>query len=195
MSKTKEESIRESASQFHDDNLYLPTRTIWIGPETTKESTERAIKNLHILDRADESTITVFIDDEGGCVQSGFAIYDAIHDCRNYVRGIVRGEASSMGSIIYQACDERLISPNSTIMIHDGTVEYDKTSFESIEAWQKWLKSINEFCYNLYLEKIRMKHPKFRKQDLKRRMKDDMIFRGQEAVDFGLADRLTKRGE
>lgn len=192
---SKLETIKDNISPFHENGLYLPTRTIWIGPETSKEHAEQTIKNLHILDTSGDTIITSFIDNEGGCVQSGFAIYDAIYDCRNYVRGVVRGEASSMGSIILQSCDDRLISQNSTIMIHDGTVEYDKTSFESVEAWQKWLSNINEFCYNLYLEKIKVKHPKFRKQDLKRYMKHDMIFRGQDAVDFGLADRITKRGE
>lgn len=195
MSKSKDETIRESASQFHNDGLYLPTRSIWSGPEMNKESAAETIKNLHILDKSGDSTITIFIDNEGGCVVSGFGVFDAINDCGNYVRAIVRGEASSMGSILLQAADERLISPNSTVMIHDGTVEYEKTSFETVKAWQKWLESINEFCYNLYLEKIKAKHPKFRKQDLKRYMKNDMIFRGQEAIDFGLADSLTKRGE
>lgn len=195
MSKSKEESIREYAEHFADYDLYLPTRSIWIGPETDEETSERCIKNLHVLDKSGTDTITILMDNCGGSVQQGLAIYDAIHDCGNYVRCIVRGQASSMGSIILQSADERVISPNSTIMIHDGSVEYAECDFGTVEAWQKWLESINEWCYNLYLEKIQEKKPKFRKQDLKRYMKSDMIFRGEEAVSMGLADRLTKRGE
>jgi ATP-dependent protease ClpP protease subunit len=80
-------------------------------------------------------------------------------------------------------------------MIHDGTVGYGASHHANIKKWQEYYDKIDQKCYEIYLDKIREKHPKYRTQDLKRRMRDDMIFYGQEAIDFGLADRLVKRGE
>jgi len=111
------------------------------------------------------------------------------------VRGYVYGQASSMGSVILQACDDRIISPHSLIMIHDGTTAYPDSSAKSIDNWQQWGKKIDDKIVDIYLEKIREKHPKYRKQDLKRLLNHDKIYLGKEAVDFGLADRITKRGE
>lgn len=199
-------SVLSNVELFLEHGINLDTRAISIDPSTESEDADnfnevntrvaiQTVKKIHFLDNYKQGPITIFINSPGGCVTSGFAIYDAIRACKNYVRGYVYGTASSMGSIILQACDERIISEHSFVMIHDGTIEYPQDSYENIELHQKETKRINELCYDIYMEKIREAQPKFRKQDLKRYMKNDMFFYGQKAIDFGLADRLVVRGE
>ena len=57
----------------------------------------------------------------GGEWSDGMAIYDAISLSKCYVTIIVYGQAESMSSIILQAADEKIITPNSYFMIHYGS--------------------------------------------------------------------------
>ena len=85
---------------------------------------ERAIKALHILDSTaptGDKPITVIMNNPGGDEYHGMAIYDAIKSCKNHVTIVVFGMAMSMGSIILQAADKRVMSANSRVMIHYGT--------------------------------------------------------------------------
>jgi len=199
------EKLNEDIGRFLDNGIYLETRTITIEPvgspddddfgEISQKVALDTLKKIHILDNFKEGTINIFINSPGGSVSDGFAIYDSIRACKNFVRGYVYGSADSMASVILQACDERIISENSRVMIHNGDTAYGRQNVKNIDLWQKNQKKVDEICYDIYLEKIRERHPKYRKQDLKRQMDCDMIFQGQEAIDMGLADRLVKRGE
>lgn len=194
------EKLKDYTSSFHEDDLYIPTRSIWLSNdpkngEVSSYSLERMVKNLHVLDNHGGEPITIFLSSPGGCVVNGFGIYDAIRSCRNYVRIVVYGEASSMGSIIFQAGDERVMAPNARVMIHDGTVGYDEAHFQTVENWQNHQKIIDERCYKIYLEKIREKIPDFNKNKLRNMMKFDTILTAEDAINLGLADRLVKFGQ
>ena len=57
----------------------------------------------------------------GGEWSDGMAIYDAISMSRSYITIIAYGQAESMSSIIFQAADRRLITPNTYFMSHYGS--------------------------------------------------------------------------
>lgn len=65
--------------------------------------------------------ITIIINCSGGSVLEGFALYDTILAVRHGGRRVVtvaRGQAASMGSVLLQAGDHRLIGENSCLLIH-----------------------------------------------------------------------------
>ena len=131
------------------------------------------------------------MNNTGGDVYHGLAIFDAIKTCKNHVNIIVYGHAMSMGSIILQAADERIMTPNSRMMIHygeDGVWAHPKIVLQ----WAKEGKKINEWMLDLYLEKIREKHPKFTRKKVDDICDFDTFFNAQEAVDMGLADRILE---
>lgn len=200
-----DDKIKSDIEILMDSGLYLETRSIFLDPslesydsenedEIIKRVAIQTVKKIHVLDNYKNGTINIFINNPGGSVVDGMAIYDAINACKNYVRGYVYGEACSMASVILQACDERVLSENSIVMIHDGAWGLAGHK-NNVKNWQDFYQKVDQRTYDIYLEKIREKHPNYRVQDLKRRMRDDMIFYGQEAVDIGLADRIVQRGE
>ena len=71
------EKLKDSLTQFHDNGMYVPTRTIKLYGEIDEDSQEQFITNFHALDQT-TGTITIFLSSEGGSVESGFAIYDEI---------------------------------------------------------------------------------------------------------------------
>ncbi len=75
------------------------------------------IKELNALN--DVKEITVFIRSEGGSVFDGLAIYDALRMHPAKIITEAQGIAASMATIVFSAGDERRMSENSQLMIHN----------------------------------------------------------------------------
>jgi len=189
---------KENIQLFHEYSLNVETRAMYLGSCTDNDGdesgtdykmAERAIKNLLILDAASDRPITIYLNSPGGDTYHGFAIYDAIRSCTNYVRIIGMGYVMSMGSVILQAGDERLLAPNAKMLLHYGSVNLGgntKDVINWVETEKKEMRSLED----LYLEKIRVKHPKFSRAALQSKIRHDYILNANEAVELGLAQRV-----
>lgn len=195
---------KDDTDRFHDYSLYIPKRTIYIGSEdydlehgesgTDGAMAERAIKNLTILEGISSEPIKIIMNNIGGDEYHGFAIYDAIKACESHITIQVFGHAMSMGSIILQAADERVMAPTSRQMIHYGTWgvhDHAKTT----QQWAKEGERIDEWMEEMYLEKIREQHPKFPTSKLKTLLDHDTFLTAQESIDLGLADKILGEKE
>jgi ATP-dependent protease ClpP protease subunit len=160
---------KDDVDQFMDNHIYLPTRTIYMGSMSSSDSdgesgtdyhmAETVVKALHILDNQDslsmkgEKPINVIMNNIGGDVYHGMAIYDAISNCKNHVTIRVYGHAMSMGSLILQAADQRTMTRHSRIMIHygsAGTNQHAKTLYK----WANETKKFDQMMEDIYLDKI-----------------------------------------
>jgi len=194
--------IKDDIDKFFEYGLYTNTRTLYIGSnDGTNEDdvdaalAEKAIKGLHILDlpRSANKPITIILNSPGGDETAGLAIYDAIRSCNSYVVVKVIGQACSMGSIILQAGDERIMMPNAICMIHYGTTFYSAESHTKIGyKWMDESKRFDKWMEQLYLEKIREKHPKYLLQKVKDMLEYDTILPAVKAVELGLADKVEE---
>lgn len=191
--------VREDIDRLHDYGLYLPQRTIYIGSEqfdsdmqesgTDALMAERVIKNLTIMGQS-EDPITIILNNPGGDWYHGVAIYDAIKTCKSHVTIKVYGMAMSMGAVILQAADERIMAPNAKLMIHYGTMGLSSTHSKIFDKWSAENKKINLCMEQIFLEKIKEKQPLFRLKRLKELLNFDTILDAQSAVNLGLADKV-----
>lgn len=188
------------AELFHETGLSLPTRTIYMGSEwvdtdggeggTDAKMAERFIKNMHTLEQVDGKPITVIMNNLGGDEYHGCAMYDTILQSPCKVSIVVRGHAMSMGSIILQAASgDRVMGPSATQMIHYGTwgavghaKDVQKHARESLR-WDLWME-------DLYLRRIRQKHPKFPLARLRRLLRFDTYLSPEQSIKLGLADAI-----
>lgn len=196
---------RDDVDKFHDYSLYIPTRTIYMGSEHISDEdfsesgveatmAERQIKNLHILDTINNDPIIIIMNNPGGDVNHGLAIYDAIKTCKSHITIKVFGHAMSMGSIILQAADERIMSPMSSQMIHYGAVGIDKeakTVYKIVDEY----KRIDKWMEKMYLDKIKEKQPHFSLNRLKGMLSHDTFLTAQQSVELGLADKVLGQEE
>jgi ATP-dependent protease ClpP protease subunit len=120
---------------------------------------ETIVKALHILDNQDatslkgEKPINIIMNNIGGDIYHGMAIYDAIANCKNHVTIRVYGHAMSMGSIILQAADQRIMTRHSRIMIHYGNFgsnQHTKVAYK----WANETKKFDQIMEDIYLDKI-----------------------------------------
>ena len=191
--------VKDEIDRFHDYSIYIPNRTIFIGSEenslehgesgTDGAMAERACKNIHILESLSQEPITILMNNVGGDEYHGFAIYDSIKACKSHVTIKVMGHAMSMGSIILQAADERVMAPTSRQMIHYGTWSFcghAKTAEKIAEEGKK----INTWMENMYLDKIKVKQHEFSLARLKKMLDHDTFLTARESVNLGLADKI-----
>lgn len=194
--------VRDDVDKFFDYEIYIPTRTIYMGSvdndqEVGESGTdgamaERVIKALHILDSsapAGDKPITIIMNNPGGDEYHGMAIYDAIKGCNNHVTIIVYGHAMSMGSIILQAADRRVMAPNSRMMIHYGTWGIHDHP-QNVYKWADEGKKFDAWMEQQYLTKIKEKNPEYTLKKVQELCKFDTFFTAKEAVDIGLADEI-----
>jgi ATP-dependent Clp protease protease subunit len=139
-----------------------------------------------------DKDISVYINSPGGSVTAGMAIYDAMQFIQPDVSTIVMGQACSMGSLLAQAGapGKRMILPNARHMIHQpsGGARGQATDMEI------QVREILEMKKNL--TGIYVKHNSAGKtfDELAKDMERDFFMSAQQAVDYGLADKiLTKR--
>jgi ATP-dependent protease ClpP protease subunit len=160
---------KDDVDQFMDNHIYLPTRTIYMGSMNSYDGdqesgvdysmAETVIKALHILDNQDaasmkgEKPINIIMNNIGGDVYHGMAIYDAISNCKNHVTIRVHGHAMSMGSIILQAADQRIMTRHSRIMIHYGHFGLHENN-KTVYKWANESKKFDTIMEDIFLDKI-----------------------------------------
>lgn len=145
-----------------------------------------------------EKDIQLYINSPGGAVTAGMAIYDTMQFIKCDVSTIVMGQACSMGSLLAQAgaAGKRYILPNARTMIHrvssgthgtDGSVHIQELQMEdTIRAFQE-AKKVNQRLTEVYVTH----NTKAKTYDeLFETLKFDTYLSAQEAVDFGLADKV-----
>jgi ATP-dependent Clp protease, protease subunit len=138
-----------------------------------------------------EKDIHVYINSGGGEVTAGMAIYDTFQFVKCDVSTIVMGQACSMGSLLATAgaAGKRFMLPHSRNMIHQpsGGAEGQATDIE-IQA-----KEILKM--KRYLTEIYVHHNTAGKtfEQLSSDMERDFFMSADEAVTYGLADKVITR--
>lgn len=115
----------------------LKQRTILIYGEITQDLAKTVTEQLLYLSAVSDDPITMFINSQGGHVESGDTIHDMIRFIKPKVKVIGTGWVASAGITIYLAADKknRYSLPNTRYMIHQpaGGVQGQSTEIQ-IEA-------------------------------------------------------------
>jgi len=131
--------------------------------------------------------ITVYINSPGGLVTAGMAIYDTMQYISSDIQTVVVGQACSMGSLLASAGTKgkRLMLPHARHMIHQplGGASGQATDVE-IRANEllRWKKELTE---------IYVKTTGKTFEQLSADMERDKFMTPEEAVEYGLADRIV----
>jgi ATP-dependent Clp protease protease subunit len=147
-----------------------------------------------------DKDISLFINSPGGLVTAGLAIYDTMQFIRPDVSTYVLGQAASMGSFLAQAGTpgKRFILPESRTMIHRvssgtpstrGSVHVQELQFEDAKRTFEESQRINKRLTELYV-----KHNTAGKtyEKMYETMKFDTFLSANEAVEWGLADKIVE---
>lgn len=197
----KIESIRPRSDDEDDDEpkappprtedalaeRFLKTRTILLSGEIDKESGERFIRQLLLLEALGNDTINVLIDSPGGDVDAGYAIFDMIRFVAAPVKIVGMGLVASAAALILLAVpkDRRLGLPNSHYLIHQPLSGIRGVATE-IEIHARELEKTRERVNRVIADETGQSIERVRK-DTDR----DFWMNADEAIAYGLISRVS----
>ncbi len=190
-------TFQDDLSNLFNYGLHLATRTIYMGRSARYSQTESdtdftmaetIIKSIHLLSGLSGEPIHIIMNNTGGDPDHGSAIWDAIAQSRCDVSMTVRGNACSMGSVLLQAADWRIMGPTSIYMMHydDGDSSNASQAKEDKADEQRY----NRWMEDMYLERIRVKKPRFSRPALQKLLSVNSYFTATKALEFGLIDEI-----
>lgn len=172
----------------------LRDRVILLEGEVHDQMANLIVAQLLFLESENpDKDISLYINSPGGSVTAGMAIYDTMQFIKCDVQTIVMGQACSMGSLLAQAGakGKRMILPNARHMIHQpsGGARGQATDMEiQVKEILAMKKSLTQIYVNHNSTGRNFKQ-------LQHDMERDFFMSAQEAVDYGLADKvLVNRG-
>ena len=198
--------VEQTAKGERSYDIYsrlLKDRIVMLDTDVNEHTASLIVAQMLFLEAEDpDADILFYVNSPGGSVSAGLAIYDTMQFIKSDVSTIVLGQACSMGSFLAQAGapGKRLVLPESRTMIHRvssgtpgtrGSVHVQDLQFEDTRRSFEEAKRINERLTELYV-----KHNTAGKtyEQLYEAMKFDTFLSAEEAVTYGLADRVvTKR--
>mgnify|MGYP000975038728 FL=1 len=169
----------------------LEDRIIFLGEEVTEGSANTIVAQLlHLANEDPDKDIQLYINSPGGSVYDGLAIYDTIQYIKPDVQTIGIGLQASMGAFLLSsgAKGKRFVLPNARVMIHQpssgtqGMVTDQEISLRESVRMKELLAKVIAKNTGQKLDKV--------KADMER----DHWMSADEAVKYGLADEMIRRG-
>ena len=132
--------------------------------------------------------ISFYINSPGGIVWSGLAIYDTMQYISSKIMTICIGQAASAGSLLLTAGEQgmRFSLPNSRIMVHQPSGGY-QGQVTDIEIQTKEIIKTKQRLNEIYT-----KHTGRKLNEVVEIMERDKYFSPEEAIKFGLIDKIVE---
>lgn len=176
-----EQADWEASADFH--RVYT-----FIGG-VNQDKVAEAIDTLERWGRRDpRQPITVVFNSPGGSVIDGLALYDTLLDLRrrgHRVTTVARGEAASMGGVLLQAGDERVIGRNGHLLIHQVSWGAHGSSGRH-EDMREFSRKLEDRLLQILAERSSLSVAEIRTRWERR----DWWLGARQAVRLGFADRL-----
>jgi ATP-dependent Clp protease protease subunit len=168
----------------------LNERIIFLGQQVDDQIANLVVAQLLHLESADpEKDISLYINSPGGSIYAGLAIYDTMQFIKPDVSTICVGIAMSMGSLLLTggAAGKRFSLPNSRILIHQPSAGFEGQSTD-IEIHAREILKTRE-----RIDQIYAKHTGQSIEQVHTDMERDRFFKPDEAVEYGLIDRVIDK--
>jgi ATP-dependent Clp protease protease subunit len=170
----------------------LKDRVVMLNGPVEDYSANLIVSQLLFLESENpDKDITLYINSPGGVITAGMSIYDTMQYIRPDIATVVMGQACSMGSFLAQAGapGKRYVLPHSRTMIHQPSGGA-RGMQSDIEIQYKEITAMKRMLTDLYV-----KHNNAGKtyEDFERDMDRDYYMTAQEAVAYGLADKVIDK--
>ena len=182
--------VEQSARGERAYDIYsrlLKDRILFVGEAIDDHMANLVIAQLLFLESSDpDKDIHMYINSPGGVVTSGLAIYDTMQYIKPDVTTLCIGQAASMAAVLLAAGakGKRYALPSARILLHQPMGGFQGQASD-IDIHAQEILRIKQRINKMLVEATG--------QDLERIERDtdrDFFMSAQEAVDYGLVDRV-----
>jgi ATP-dependent Clp protease, protease subunit len=171
---------------------FLEERKIFLWGAVTDETAKDITEKLLYLEAvAPGKPITFYINTPGGSITAGMAVFDTMKLVTSPITVVVTGMAASMGSILLSGAPKgrRLLYPHARVLIHQPLISgrmVGPATDINIQAkeMEKLRLELNQILADASGQPI---------ERINRDTDRDFYLNAQEAIDYGLADRIVDK--
>jgi ATP-dependent Clp protease protease subunit len=182
--------IEQSSRGERSFDIYsrlLRERIVFLQGEINDQISNLVVAQLLHLESEDpDKDVCLYVNSPGGVVDAGLAIYDTMRFIKPDVSTVCCGIAMSMGSVVLAggAKGKRYSLPNSRILIHQPTGGYQGQATDIAIHAAEALKLRER------LEAVYAEHTGQPVERIHEDMERDHFMSPQEALEYGLIDRV-----
>ena len=165
----------------------LKERIVFVtGPIDDAVSSVVCAQLLFLESQDPKKDIFMYINSPGGIVTSGLAMYDTMQYIKPDISTVCIGQAASAGSLLLMAGakGKRIALPHSKVMIHQPSGGF-RGQATDIEIHAKDILDTKARLNLLYV-----KHTGKDLKTIEQAMERDNFMTAQQAIDFGLIDKI-----
>jgi ATP-dependent Clp protease protease subunit len=169
----------------------LKDNIIFLGRPVDDDVASLIIAQMLFLEAENpEKDIAIYINSPGGSVSAGMAIYDTMQYIKPDVATYCVGQAASMAAVLLASGTKgkRTVLPNSRVLIHQPWLSGLQGQQSDIEIHAR-----DMFMMRDRLDEILAYHTGKSKEEVHRDTERDRILGANEAVEYGLVDRVMSR--
>jgi len=186
------EPTEKGERSFDVFSRLLRDRIVFITGDIDDEMADIVSAQLLFLESENPDTdVYVYINSPGGSVSAGLAIYDAMQFVRPDIVTICLGQAASMGAFLLAGGTKgkRTAMPHARILIHQplGGAQGPASDVE--------IQSREILRIKKTLNELLAQHTGRPIEQIERDTDRDFFMTAQEALDYGIIDRVTERNE
>src|SRR5215207_4956894 len=173
--------------EFDIFSRLLNERIIFLGQPVDDQIANLIVAQLlHLESQDPDKDISLYINSPGGSIYAGLAIYDTMNFVKPDIATMCVGIAMSMGSLLLMggAKGKRMALPNSRILIHQPSSGFEGQSSD-IEIHAREILNVRKRVDEIYA-----RHTGQTEEQVHRDMERDRFFKPDEAVEYGLIDRV-----
>jgi ATP-dependent Clp protease protease subunit len=184
--------IERTARGEREFDIYsrlLNERIVFLGTPIDDQIANLVVAQLlHLESQDPDKDISIYINSPGGSIYSGLAIYDTMQFVKPDISTICVGIAMSMGSLLLAggAKGKRFSLPNSRLLIHQPSAGFEGQSSD-IEIHAREILNIRKRIDEIYAFHTGQTYDQVH-EDMER----DRFFKADEAVEYGLIDRVIE---
>jgi ATP-dependent Clp protease protease subunit len=184
--------IERTARGEREFDIYsrlLNERIIFLGTPIDDQVANLVVAQLlHLESQDPDKDISIYINSPGGSVYSGLAIYDTMQFVKPDIHTMCVGVAMSMGSLLLAGGTKgkRAALPNSRILIHQPSAGFEGQSTD-IEIHAREILAVRDRLDGIYSD-----HTGKPKEQVRTDMERDRFFTPEQALEYGLIDRVIE---
>ena len=180
------ESTSRGERSFDIFSRLLRERIVFVTGQVEDNMASVIVAQLLYLESENSRDISMYINSPGGVVTAGMAIHDTMQYIKPKVRTVCVGQAASMGSFLLAAGEPgmRVALPNARIMVHQPSGGA-RGMASDIEIQAREILRIRQRMYDLYV-----KYTGRTLTDIEKAMDRDTFLEAEEALEFGIVDKV-----
>ncbi len=185
------ENTSKGERAFDIYSRLLRDRIVFLGTEIDDLVANSIVAQLLFLEAEDpEKDILMYINSPGGVITAGMAIYDTMQYIKPDVQTVCIGQAASMGALLLTAGakGKRYALENSRVMIHQplGGARGQATD---IQIQAKEILKMKDMTSGIIA-----RHTGKSMEDVLRDTERDNFMSADEALEYGLIDKVYRAG-